>query len=117
MRAPTKPASSRVRRVSSDLNFFSYTDFDLNNTGGDDRGVFIAPNQMQISDASAYQAGIIASSTGLVRSELLLVHGLRFEQHRWRRPRSLHRAQSDADLGCERLPSRHHREFDGSRPI
>jgi len=48
------------------VNFFSYTDFDLNNTGGDDSGLFIAPNQMQISDASAYQAGLIASSTGLV---------------------------------------------------
>lgn len=48
------------------VNFFSYTDLDLNGTSGDDTGTFVAPNQFQVGDADpTVGADLIASSTSL----------------------------------------------------
>jgi hypothetical protein len=49
------------------LHFFSYSDFDLNGTSGDDSGTFIAPNQFQLSDGGnpAVFGGLVASVSSL----------------------------------------------------
>jgi hypothetical protein len=48
------------------VNFFSYSDFDLNATSENDTGVFIAPNQMDIRDASPFvRGGLVASNSRL----------------------------------------------------
>jgi hypothetical protein len=48
------------------LTFFSYSDFDLNDSSGDDTGTFIAPNQFQLTDGNpAVFGGLIASVSRL----------------------------------------------------
>lgn len=48
------------------VRFFSYSDFDLNETAGDDSGTFIAPNQFSISDGNPLVfGGLVASVSGL----------------------------------------------------
>jgi hypothetical protein len=48
------------------VRFFSYSDFDLNETSGDDSGTFIAPNQFQITDGDPQvYGGLVASVSGL----------------------------------------------------
>lgn len=48
-----------------DLDFFSYTDYDVNGSFGGDVGVFTAPNHMRVTDGPV-TAGTVASSTGLI---------------------------------------------------
>jgi len=48
------------------LHFFSYSDFDLNETSGGDTGTFIAPNQFSLVDANPLVfGGLVASVSGL----------------------------------------------------
>lgn len=50
------------------LAFFAYTDYDLNGSAGGDTGVFVAPNQFELSDGPV-NAGLIGSGTALSRWE------------------------------------------------
>lgn len=48
------------------VRFFSYSDFDLNATNGDDSGIFIAPNQFSLSDGNPLvMGGLVASVSRL----------------------------------------------------
>jgi hypothetical protein len=51
---------------SLEVNFFSYTDFDLNGTAGDDSGKFSLPNQFSLVDSNSnVKASLLASTTAL----------------------------------------------------
>jgi hypothetical protein len=48
------------------VRLFSYTDFDLNESSGDDTGEFIAPNQFTLTDPNALvRGGLVASVSQL----------------------------------------------------
>jgi hypothetical protein len=52
--------------IEQTVTFFSYSDFDLNDSSGGDSGVFIAPNQFALTDANPLvSAGLIASVSRL----------------------------------------------------
>lgn len=52
------------------VSFFSYSDFDLNGTSGDDSGTFIAPNQFGVVDGNPLaSATLLASTTSLLAWE------------------------------------------------
>jgi hypothetical protein len=60
------------------VRFFSYTDFDLNDTSGDDSGVFIAPNQFDLTDSNPLvRGGLVASNSGQAGWEQGFFSGLR----------------------------------------
>lgn len=60
----------KIHNLSSEslrVSFFSYSDFDLNNTATNDSGTFMAPNQFKIVDGNpAVNARLLASTTSLL---------------------------------------------------
>lgn len=67
-----------LSNTAQHLHFFSYSDFDLNGTSGDDSGTFIAPNQFQLTDANpAVFGGLVASVSNLTGWEQSTFSSLR----------------------------------------
>jgi hypothetical protein len=61
-----------------EVNFYSYTDFDVNQTAGNDHATFTAPNLMRVTDGNTPAwATLTASGTNLVGWEMASWPGLR----------------------------------------
>ena len=69
-----------LRQDAVGVNFFGYTDWDLNNTSGNDFGSFTQPNLMTFTDAnSPAWATLTASNTGLTGWQIGPFAGIRNE--------------------------------------
>ncbi|HRF59062.1 MAG TPA: PEP-CTERM sorting domain-containing protein [Fimbriimonadaceae bacterium] len=53
-----------LRNTPVGVDFFSYTDYDLNNTAGDDTGQFVGPNYMTVTDGASPTWGTLTASAG-----------------------------------------------------
>lgn len=53
-----------LRNTPVDVDFFSYTDYDLNNSAPDDSGQFIGPNYMRVTDGTSPTWGTLTASAG-----------------------------------------------------
>lgn len=55
-----------LSNTAQTVRFFSYSDFDLNESNGDDTGTFIAPNQFTLVDGNPLVSGGLVASVSLL---------------------------------------------------